>query len=142
MKFVTFLGASAVIASSLVATSCASVLSGSTQPVNVAAVNSKSQRMLNDANCTIRDAKGNVYPVVGNPGQAVIGRGNGPLTVRCTSPGYAQSRVGVAQDFNAVSAVNILWLPGFLVDAYTGALQKYPSSVTVEMSPMRHHRAH
>lgn len=39
----------------------------------------------------------------------------------------------VGGSFNGVALLNVSWLPGFAVDAVTGAYKKYPSHYVVVM---------
>lgn len=125
----------ASIALILATASCATVMSGKTQPIHVQAVNSETNHVIPDAKCTITDGSGHIFSIAANSHTVVLNRSNGALSVRCVRSGYKQSQVGVGQSFNAWSAVNVLFWPGLLVDAATGAIQKYPSYITVLMDP-------
>lgn len=39
----------------------------------------------------------------------------------------------VGESFNKVVLLNLLWLPGFVVDTVTGAYKQYPSHYVVTM---------
>lgn len=119
---------------------CATVFSGTTQTVHVQAVDSISHNLIAGARCTVIDGQGAELAVDSNPGNVVLTKGKGALNVRCAKPGYVQKQVGVGQSFNAWTIVNVLFWPGILVDAATGAIQKYPSHITVLMEPA--HRRH
>lgn len=127
------------VALSLATAGCATVLTGTTQDVNVQAINSKTHQVIPGARCTVTDGAGQAFPVGGNPGRVILTKGKGALNVKCAKSGYKQGRIGVGQSFNAFSVVNVLFWPGLLVDAATGAIQKYPSHITVLMDPS--HRA-
>lgn len=124
-----------VAAISLATAGCATVFTGTTQEVHVQAINSKTQHVIPGARCTVTDGAGQAFPVAGNPGTVVLTKGKGALNVKCVRSGYKQGRIGVGQSFNAFSVVNVLFWPGLLVDAATGAIQKYPSYITVLMNP-------
>lgn len=123
----------AVVAASLALSGCATVITGTTQTMNVQVINAKTNQLLPDASCMITDAKGNHYAVRSNPGNVTISKGDGALQVLCQSKGYKQTALGVGQSFNAWTIVNVLFWPGFIVDAVTGSIQHYPSHVTVLM---------
>ena len=57
----------------------------------------------------------------------------GAITPQCKKKGYVQKSFGVGSSFSAVTMVNILFWPGFIVDAMSGAASKYPSHITVIM---------
>ncbi|MDQ2994950.1 MAG: hypothetical protein M3R00_08435 [Pseudomonadota bacterium] len=118
---------------------CATVMTGTSQPVHVQAIDANTQQILSGARCVVVDGEGNTLPMQSNPGSVLVTKGKGTLNVRCTKPGYRQSQIGVGQSFNAWTVVNVLFWPGLIVDAATGAMQKYPSHVTVLMSPIKGH---
>lgn len=115
---------------------CATILSGSTQTIAVQALNANTQERLSDVRCTITDGQGNVYTLSDVPGTVMVTKGKGALNFDCRKKGYRQTNVGAGESFNAWTVANVLFWPGFLVDAATGALQKYPSHFTVLMSPI------
>lgn len=46
---------------------------------------------------------------------------------------YKQLNMMVGESFNRATLLNILWLPGFAIDAVTGAYKQYPSHYVVTM---------
>lgn len=124
----------------LCAAGCATVMSGTTQRVTIKAVDQKNHAVV-DAHCVITDGDGREYPVASNPGTAVLTKGKGALSVRCEKKGWEQSVVGSGQSFNAWTLANVVFWPGAIVDAATGAIQKYPSQLTVVMRPKTHKHA-
>jgi hypothetical protein len=68
-----------------------------------------------------------------NPGSAIVSRSNGSLQVNCKKEGYIQLNTAVGDSFNSTTLVNVLFWPGFIVDAVTGAYKKYPSHYVVSM---------
>lgn len=116
---------------------CATVFTGTTQRIDVQAVDNTSHQPISGARCTVIDGQGAELIVGSNPGSVVVTKGKGALNVRCIRRGYTQKQVGVGQSFNAWTIVNVLFWPGVLVDAATGAIQKYPSHITVLMEPAR-----
>ncbi len=114
---------------------CATVFTGTTQNIHVQAVDGNTHNLIFGARCTVIDGQGSELMVGSNPGSVVVTKGKGALNVRCVRPGYVQKQVGVGQSFNAWTIVNVLFWPGVLVDAVTGAIQQYPSHITVVMEP-------
>jgi hypothetical protein len=119
---------------------CATVFSGTTQRIDVQAVNIVNHQPILGARCTVIDGQGAELLVGSNPGSVVVTKGKGALNVRCVRPGYVQKQVGVGQSFNAWTIVNVLFWPGLLVDAATGAIVNYPSHITVLMEPAQGRR--
>ena len=121
---------------------CATIISGTSQVVHLQAINVKTHHAVPNAKCTLTDSKGVIYPVPSNPGSISLPRVYGGLNADCTAPGYYQQSVGAGSSFNAWTAADILFWPGAIVDAATGAAKKYPSHITVLMSthPVAHSR--
>lgn len=117
----------------LMLTACATIISGPSQRVNVQAINEQDNSVLSNVSCIVMDAQGFSYPVTGNPGSVAVNRGNGSLQVDCKKEGYDQASIGAAQSFNPVAIVNVLFWPGFIVDAVSGSYARYPSYVVVQM---------
>jgi hypothetical protein len=116
---------------------CATVFTGTTQRIDVQAIDTVNHQVIPGASCTVTDGQGAELAVGGNPGSVIVSKGKGALNVRCSRPGYVQKQVGVGQSFNGWTVVNVLFWPGVLVDAATGAITKYPSHITVLMEPAR-----
>ncbi|AIL65252.1 hypothetical protein NOVO_04350 [Rickettsiales bacterium Ac37b] len=117
----------------LILSSCATIFSGTTQKINIVAIDAKTQQPLQDVSCHITDGTGSYLPIYGNPGTVVITRTSSAITPRCTKDGYTQKSFGVGNSFNGTTIVNVLFWPGFLVDAATGAMHKAPSHITILM---------
>lgn len=89
--------------------------------------------MLPDVKCTVTDGKGVTYLLNTNPGEIFVHKGNGPLRPTCNREGYIQKTVATGDSFNTMTVVNVIFWPGFLVDACTGAMKNYPSHMTIIM---------
>ncbi len=113
---------------------CASIVSGTTQTIYIQALDKNTFGRVPNASCLVKDSKGGSYPVYGNPSSIVISKSRGALYTECTAPGYHQIAVGTGENFDAWTIGNIFFWPGIIVDAATGAIQKYPDHVTVIMS--------
>lgn len=116
---------------------CATIISGTTQTISVQAINEQNHQIIPGALCTITDGKGRVYPINSNPGNVLVSKGQGALSVNCHKQGYKQTQIGIGESFNGWTVANIIFWPGAIVDAATGAIQKYPSHITVLMLPVR-----
>lgn len=115
---------------------CATIVTGTTQPIHVQVIDCRTHEIIPGAMCSLSDNKGHNYLVNSNPGTAIVNKGQGALIAHCERPGYRQKEVGVGQSFNAWTIANVIvFWPGVFVDAMSGAMQKYPSHVTVLMEP-------
>lgn len=112
---------------------CATIVSGTTQQIQFQAIDEKTNETLDNVTCSVVDGRGVQYRVAGNPGHFTATKGNGALTPTCRKDGYKQTSVGVGDSFNAVTLVNVIFWPGFIVDAMSGAMKDYPSHMTVYM---------
>lgn len=116
-------------------TGCATVISGTSQNVNLQAISSENNEELEGVTCTIRDSNGMVYSMPSNPGSINIKKGQGALMPQCKKDGYKQISYGIGDSFDAITLVNVVFWPGFIVDAVTGSMNKYPSHITIVMKP-------
>ena len=112
---------------------CSTILSGTSQQIHVKVIDANTSEILKNASCTINNSDGNDYRISSNPGKVLVEKGHGALRVSCKAKGYKQSRTGYGKSFDAISIVNVLFWPGFIVDSLSGAIQKYPSHIVVEM---------
>ncbi len=117
-------------------TGCATILSGTSQLVHVKAVD-QNKKTLEGVRCSMTDGSGAGYVLGGNPGTVRVSKANGRLTVSCTKKGYRQLNTAVGDNFNAVTLVNVLFWPGFIVDAVSGSYRKFPSHYLVTMEKIQ-----
>ncbi len=120
----------------LMASSCASIVSGTSQTIYIQAIDLNTHARILDASCEVKDSKNLTYVVNGNPSSLVISKSQGALQTTCKAKGYEQAAVGTGQTFDAWTIGNIIFWPGIIVDVVTGAVQKYPDHVTVLMRPV------
>ncbi len=114
---------------------CATIVTGTTQTLNIQVLDARNEHLLSGATCTLVDGRGFRHNLTGNPSSAVVTKGQGALNISCRKPGYRQTELGVGQSFNAWTLANVIFWPGVLVDAATGAIQKYPLYITIMMEP-------
>lgn len=69
--------------------------------------------------------------VVTTPGTALLRRGKTPLDVLCKRPGYADARESLVPKFD--KRARLQGPPGYLIDAASGAMWRFPDSLTVMM---------
>ena len=116
---------------------CATIFSSSSQTIQIKAVDNDTKEVIDGCVCVVTDGSGGSYVVNGNPGSAIVHRSQGAVQVTCRKEDYRQLNTAVGDSFNATSIVNILFWPGFIVDAATGAYKKYPSHYLVNMEKVK-----
>jgi hypothetical protein len=124
---ITSLAAVALLGTSLCG--CASIIKGSSEEV---AVNTPSVAA---ATCTLSNTRGQW--TVTTPGTVEVKRRKKDVQVHCAKEGYQEASKVVPSDFEPWTLGNLLLggVIGVGVDASTGAINKYPSEVTVQMQP-------
>jgi hypothetical protein len=115
----------------LASPACATIIHGTTQDLSI---NSEPQ----GASCTI-DRQGAATGVVNpTPGKVVVRRHKDSMVVSCALDGHERSNEVVAASFTGLTMGNLI-LPGgmvgFMIDATTGANNKYPERIVVFMTP-------
>lgn len=115
----------------LASPACATIIHGTTQELYI---DSQPQ----GASCKV-DRQGAATGVVDpTPGKVTVRRHKDSIVVSCALDGYEPSNEVVAASFNALTMGNLA-LPGgtvgFVVDASTGANNKYPGRIVVVMTP-------
>lgn len=112
---------------------CATIFSGTSQTINVKIVDAANQQLLTNASCSVVDDSGPISSITSNPAAITVSRSNGAIHINCKRSGYRQLNMAVGDSFNAVTVVNVLFWPGFIVDAVSGAYKKYPSHYVINM---------
>ena len=125
---------SAVLLTTFALTGCASMVNGTSQTINVKAVDSSTGKPIPGAACQFTTNENKVYKVNGNPGSFEIDKDQGDLTANCTAEGYQQERMGVTQDMDAWVLGDLLFVPVVIIDLADSAYHKYPDYETVEMN--------
>lgn len=118
------------IAFAALATGCATITTGTTQTIGV-------KTNPEGADCQFTREGTLVGRVNPTPGTIQIGKGYGNITVSCRKDGYEELAGTVGSEFQAMTLGNILLggIIGVAVDAASGALAKYPESVTFTLVP-------
>jgi hypothetical protein len=116
----------------LVATlpACATITSGSSQSVTVITEPA-------GAACNLQREGATVGVVNPTPGTVQISKSVQDISVRCTRQGHSPGVVALPAQFQAMTLGNVLLggLIGIAVDAASGAMGRYPESVTVSLPP-------
>lgn len=123
-----------VATASLVLPACSTVANGSNQLVKFETSNASGS--VEGANCDIKGgSKGMVNKTVTTPGEVQIPRSKKMLNINCSKPGYMDGTKQVTGRVEGTTAGNIILggVVGLGVDAASGALYKYPDTITITM---------
>jgi hypothetical protein len=120
----------AVLSLSLVTGGCATITTGGFQTISV-------MTEPEGADCTFARDGIVIARVNPTPGAVLVGKGSGPIAVLCRKDGYHDTAGTTGSEFQAMTLGNILLggLIGVIVDAGSGAMMKYPESVTFVLVP-------
>lgn len=120
----------AVVALALASSACATVLGGTTQEVFVESDPA-------GAECRIDRMGANVGVVKPTPGRVNVSRSKETMIVTCVREGYEPSNEVLASSFSGATIGNLLLggIVGIVVDASSGANNKYPDRVVVVLTP-------
>lgn len=107
----------AAVSATLLLSSCATIFKGTTQTVQIIS-NPPA------ASIEVDGVKTGVTPMA-----VTLKKGFAGQTVSLKLDGYETKTFQPQTAFDAVSVVNFLFIPGFIVDAATGAMMKYDPKV-------------
>lgn len=115
----------------LLPAACASVTSGVTQSIDVATDPP-------GAACVLSRNGAELGRVAPTPGSLTIGKSARAIQVDCTREGHEPATATVESGFQPMTAGNILvgGVIGVVVDAGTGAMHRYPGSVSLPLVPV------
>ena len=110
---------------------CATIVSGSQQSIFIETPHA------NGADCKLTDSKNGNWRIDSTPGSVFVTKGNGPMNIVCTKKGYETTIIKVEEEVAGATMGNIILGGGIgiLVDAASGAAQKYPDNVILWMKP-------
>jgi hypothetical protein len=114
----------------LACSGCATVVGGTTQDIFIASEPA-------GAACKVDRLGANVAVVNPTPGRVNVSRSKETMIVSCTRDGYEQSNEVLVASFTGATVGNIIagGVVGIIVDAASGANNKYPDRVMVVMTP-------
>ena len=120
----------ATIAVALASTACATIANGTSQDLDV-------ETQPDAAACKIDRQGATIGMVNPTPGKTSIPRHKDNILVSCTLDGYEASNEVLASNFSGVTFGNLLLggLVGVVIDASSGANNKYPEKITVILTP-------
>jgi hypothetical protein len=123
-----------IVATTLLLTSCATLISGPNQNINIKAIDIGTNEILSGVVCSVNTTKGAGYNIELDTTPFIsVDKDQGKLQFNCKRVGYKQVSVVSAQSFDGATIANILFWPGFIVDASTGSMKKYPSNIMISM---------
>lgn len=111
---------------------CATITTGTDQGIKII-----TEKDVIGASCTLVDSKGNRSFIPRTPGTTYMTRGNAPLVITCTKPGYKSTALEIVEDVAGATMGNIILGGGIgiIFDASSGAAQRYPDKVVIWMEP-------
>ena len=109
---------------------CASIVEGTDQSIAVSSHPS-------GAICVLEREGGQIAAVNPTPGTVRVEKSTEDISVRCSKPGYQDSIGILVSELEGMTAGNLIFggVTGLAVDAGSGAMHYYPSSITVNLSP-------
>lgn len=122
----------ATFIAALALTGCATITTGTEQAVYV------DTPEMTGAKCKLTDSKNASWNVSESPASVTVTKGNGPMRVACSKQGYKSADVTVEEEFAGATLGNVLLGGGIgvIVDASSGAAQRYPDKVVVWLEPV------
>jgi len=110
---------------------CSTVVNGSDQQISVQTPNAAG------ASCELKSPDGLYF--VTTPGTITVDKSRHDLAVKCTKDGFADGITTINSTFEAMTLGNVLigGVVGVGIDAASGALNKYPDSVQVQMQKLK-----
>jgi hypothetical protein len=111
---------------------CATIVSGTQQSMFV------DTPELEGASCKLTDSKSGTWILENTPGSVSVAKGNGPMNITCKKNGYKTATTSVEEEVAGATLGNVILGGGvgILVDAASGAAQKYPDKTVVWMQPV------
>jgi len=118
------------LAGMILLSACASITTGTEQSIFV------ETPKVTGAACELTDSKLGKWTVKSTPGSVKVKKGDGPMNVVCTKAGYEAANISVEETLVGATLGNIILGGGIgiLVDAASGAAQKYPDRIVVRMT--------
>jgi hypothetical protein len=110
---------------------CASIIKGQSQEIAI------TTPPATGASCTLTSPRGQW--TVTTPAAVTVKRSKKDVQIHCTKDGYQDASATIPSDFELWALGNLLagGVIGVGVDASTGAINKYPSTFEVPMSPSK-----
>jgi hypothetical protein len=120
----------AIVAAAVALSGCATVIKGSSQTVGI------TTPPTTGAACILTSGQGNW--TVTSPGAVTVERSKEDIQARCTKAGWQDAVAIIPSNFEGWTVGNFILggVIGFGVDAATGAINEYPHSFQIPMTPL------
>ena len=106
---------------------CASMFSGKTQ-------NTALETDPEGAACSVKKNGFVVDSVSKTPSGIGIQKSKEDLRITCKKEGFSDSETLMESSVDPVTFVNLLFWPGFIIDASTGAMFEYPERIKLDLN--------
>jgi hypothetical protein len=108
---------------------CATIIKGTSQNIVI------TTPPITGANCLLTSREGS-WAVV-SPGSVHVEKSKEDVLIKCSKPGYQDAQAVIPSDFQGWTLGNIILggVIGVGVDAATGAMNEYPNSFAIPMTP-------
>lgn len=118
------------LAGAALTSACATVTEGSSDSIHIVTTPP-------GASCVATREGVQIGAVNPTPGSMSVDKSKNAITVACDKEGYLDSRGVLASEMEAMTFGNLILggVVGVAIDASTGALNDYPESITIEMTP-------
>ena len=115
---------------------CASIVSGTSEPVSVEAKSTADGTQITGASCKMTNDKGTWF--VQTPGSLTVHRSLGDMAIQCNKDGFQPATNATPSNTKGMAFGNILFggLIGTAVDVGSGAAYDYPTLISVMMTPV------
>lgn len=123
-----FLAAGALLLASTLLTGCASVIDGTSQVITI-----KTDALA--ASCTGTRQGEYLFRVSGDSDRAIVSKSRHAIDLACSAPGYDDAQQEIRSSISALGIASMVAFDFGLTDYATGALNKYPSAITITLKP-------
>ncbi len=123
---------SVILCATLVILSACASLFSPTKNIQVKAIDSTTQKDLDDVVCKVTDGSKKFYKLANNPGTVKVQKSSTNLLIVCKKAGYKQLTVSVGEDFNNTAPINPMLWAGFNLDEKINN-KKYPTHYLILM---------
>ncbi len=107
---------------------CASVIDGTSQVITVATDPPA-------ATCSAFRQGAPLFQTSAGHSRAIVSKSRHAIDLTCTAPGFEDTSVAVNSSISAMGVASMATFDFGITDYATGALNKYPDSVTVTLKP-------
>lgn len=109
---------------------CATVTTGSTQSITISTIPE-------GATCLMVREDETIGAINGTPGTVTVDKDKDPISIECTLAGHMETIESIESNFQGATLGNVILggVIGIAIDAGSGAMNKYPTSVELVLIP-------